>query len=69
MEELDLHNVKHEDVNKMVEDWLLLKTPPVRIITGNSHRMKHLVKEVLDKHSYKYYIDSWNLGCIRVVGY
>ena len=49
---LDLHGVKHEDVEKVVENTILLGTPPFRIITGNSVRMKQLVLQVLDKHHY-----------------
>lgn len=53
--ELDLHGVKHADVEIMVEDFVLLKTPPVKIITGNSNPMKEIVRKVLKKHDYKFF--------------
>lgn len=52
--QLDLHGVRHADVEQTVEDFILLKTPPVRIITGNSKTMQELVIKALDKHGYKH---------------
>ena len=54
IQELDLHGVKHEDVDRVVENFVLLNTPPLRIITGNSNTMRELVVDVLDRHKYKY---------------
>ena len=54
-EELDLHFIKHEDVDRLVENFVLLNKLPVRIITGNSDEMRHLVREVLHRHGF-----SWN---------
>ena len=54
MEELDLHGVKHEDVDRLVENYVLLNEPPLRIITGNSDEMRKLVQKVLRKHSLKW---------------
>jgi hypothetical protein len=56
---LDLHNVKHEDVITIVEDWTLLWSYRVpafagKIITGNSTKMKTIVEGVLRKHSFEY---------------
>ena len=36
---LDLHGVKHEDVDRLIENFVLLNSPPMRIITGNSEKM------------------------------
>ena len=33
---LDLHGVKHEDVDRLVENFVLLNEVPMKIITGNS---------------------------------
>lgn len=52
--QLDLHGIKHVDVESVVEDFVLGKIPPIRIITGNSDPMKKLVKKALDKHGYEY---------------
>ena len=34
--ELDLHGIKHEDVERLVENFILLNQMPMTIITGNS---------------------------------
>ena len=47
---LDLHGVKHEDVDILVENFVLLNEPPIKIITGNSERMTELVLDVLNRH-------------------
>lgn len=52
--ELDLHGVKHADVEVTVEDFVLLRKPPIRIITGNSKTMQNLVKKTLKKHGYNF---------------
>lgn len=66
---IDLHGVKHADVEPLVENFVLLRQPPLDIITGNSAEMKRIVKSVLDKHEYKY-MDGclWNTGIIKVIG-
>ena len=48
---LDLHGVKHEDVDRLVENFVLLNEPPIKIITGNSERMTELVLNVLSRHN------------------
>lgn len=53
MTELDLHGVKHADVEKTVEDFVLMRKTPIRIITGNSKTMKALVEHTLRKHGYR----------------
>ena len=47
---LDLHGVRHDDVERIVENFVLLTKPPLSIITGNSDKMASLVKDVLVKH-------------------
>ena len=56
--ELDLHRIRHEEVDRLVENFVLLNEPPLTIITGKSHRMRKLVREVLDRHNIKY--EQWN---------
>ena len=50
MKTLDLHGIKHEDVDRLVENFVLLNNPPLKIITGNSDKMPKLVRNVLDRH-------------------
>ena len=49
MNKLDLHGVKHEDVDRIVENFVLLETQPLTIMCGNSDKMIRLVREVLDR--------------------
>ena len=51
MKKLDLHGVRHSDVDRLVENFVLLNNPPLEIITGNSDKMPELVKEFLDRHN------------------
>lgn len=51
---LDLHGIRHEDVDRLVENFVLLNETPMRIITGNSHKMRDLVINVLDRNSINY---------------
>ena len=52
--ELDLHNVRHKDVQSVMDKFLgehmMNGTEHVTIITGDSERMKEIVKEVLDDY-------------------
>ncbi len=67
MTTIDLHGVKHADVEKIIENFLLLNDMPVRIITGNSSIMKSLVKVVLERHDFKcQYESDWNLGSLII---
>ena len=51
---LDLHGIKQSDVNRVVENFVLLNETPLNIITGNSTMMRELVVEVLEKHKFVY---------------
>jgi hypothetical protein len=53
---LDLHGVKHQDVDMMVENFILLNQGsfPLTIICGNSVKMVDLVNATVDR-----------IGCIR----
>ena len=54
IKQLDLHGIRHEEVDRLVENFVLLNEPPIRIITGNSNKMKDIVTEVLDRHDMEY---------------
>lgn len=70
MKELDLHGIPHSEVKVKVEDFVLSNQHqlPIRIIIGNSNTMKTFTEEVLEKHNFKYFIPSYNLGEIKVIG-
>jgi hypothetical protein len=50
---LDLHGVKHEDVEGIVEEFICMNEGTVKIITGYSHQMKIHVNRVLKKYDMK----------------
>ena len=54
MNKLDLHGIRHTEVDRIVENFVLLNSTPMRIITGNSDRMIELVIQVLDRHNISY---------------
>ena len=65
MKELDLHGTKHEDVDRIVENFVLLNELPVRIITGNSDEMRRLVINVLERHHMNYW--SFKQGQLTIL--
>ena len=65
--DLDLHGIRHMDVDVIVEEHVLLHTTPFQIITGHSETMKQIVRQVLDRHAFKYQEGILNAGCILVL--
>ena len=51
---LDLHRIRHDEVDRLVENFVLLNETPLTIITGNSIMMRELVVEVLERHKFVY---------------
>jgi|TARA_R110000772_G_C12995880_1_gene407591 hypothetical protein len=62
---LDLHGVKHVDVERLVENFVLLNEPPLTIITGNSQRMQEIVinKLIVKKVNFV----RWGSGVLKVL--
>ena len=54
MKEIDLHRVKHEEAKTLIENYILQKSLPIRIITGHSNRMREIVVSTLIEHGYEY---------------
>lgn len=68
MSKLDLHRVRHEEVDRLVENFIFLNELPIEIITGNSTRMQELVIDVLERNDFEYHIgDFFNKGYITVI--
>jgi hypothetical protein len=63
---MDLHMMKLY----LSEDFVLQESMnpmfQCRIIVGNSSKMSGLVQDMLDRHDFRYYIPSWNIGEIIV---
>ena len=67
MQTLDLHGLRHHEVDRAVENFVLLHEPPVKIITGNSLGMRSIVLDVLERHQLSWdYESDYNLGAIVV---
>lgn len=65
---LDLHGIKHADVEILVEDFVLTNNIPMQIITGNSETMRKKTISILENHNFKWMIMTQNLGEIIVIG-
>ena len=62
---LDLHGIRHDDVERLVENFVLLNEPPLTIITGNSDKMRDIVLVALNKHGIGRERFSW--GEIKIL--
>ena len=51
---LDLHGVRHGDVERLLENFILLNKPPLKVITGNSDYMRHALEKFCIKHKISY---------------
>jgi|TARA_B100000131_G_scaffold293392_1_gene308677 hypothetical protein len=69
MNTLDLHGIKHEDVDRLVENFVLLKEPPLTIVCGNSDRMIELVRNKLDEiyDNHKISWQMWNHNTFKIL--
>ena len=66
MKELDLHGLKHLEVEDEVEDFILTVNTPFKVITGNSEEMRRMVKNLLDHYEFVYHTPAHNAGEIIV---
>ena len=68
MKTMDLHRFRHTDVEDAVATFLNWTEMPCRIITGNSERMKKIVRKIVADYGYKCYPESaYNDGALIVV--
>lgn len=68
MNQLDLHRIRHEEVDILVENYIFLNELPIEIITGNSDRMQEIVIDVLERNNFEYTIGDYvNRGYITVL--
>lgn len=68
MEILDLHGVKHQQVDEVVRSFLNFIDLPCEIITGNSEQMKAIVRNVVNEYEwFCYEKNSYNYGTLTVV--
>lgn len=66
---LDLHGIKHQDVDCLVENFILMNQNqfPLTIICGNSQRMIDLVNAVADRIGCKK--GMYRYGIITIGGF
>ncbi len=62
---LDLHGIRHTEVERLVENFVLLNEPPLTIITGNSQRMTEIVINTLVIHNINF--ERWSNSEIKVL--
>ena len=62
---LDLHGIRHAEVDRLVENFVLLNEPPLTIITGNSQRMQEIVVNCLITHQIEF--ERWGSGVIKIL--
>lgn len=68
LETLDLHSTRHHDVEEAVARFLNWAEIPCRIVTGDSNKMKTIVKKMVDRYGYSCYTESTvNHGSLIVV--
>ena len=68
METLDLHGVRHSQVDEVTRSFLNFIELPCQIITGNSEKMKSIVCSVVEEYEWFYYEkDSYNYGTLIIV--
>ena len=64
---LDLHDTSYEEVEEKVKRHLNWVELPTTIITGNSVKMKDVVKAVVEEYGWYIYQDPSNYGRIIVL--
>ena len=69
MKQLDLHGIRHDDVDRMVENFVFKEEFPHQIITGHSTKMNSIVINVLERHSFLWsYTILGDYGSVTVKG-
>ena len=67
MKSLDLHKKRHDDVDRLTENFVFLNELPLELIIGNSQQMRKIVQDVLDRYEFKYHMKWYtNYGSIIV---
>jgi hypothetical protein len=63
---LDLHNTRHQDVEEKVKKFLNWAELPVRIVTGNSSKMKAIVTTIVEDYEWHHRYEFGNSGCMII---
>ena len=66
--DIDLHGKYYQDIENLLEKHFYENSPPFKIITGNSSKMRENVIAYLCKNDHKYMSgDLYNQGYIQVL--
>jgi hypothetical protein len=65
MRTLDLHGVRHADVDEKLRSFLNFVELPCKVVTGKSSQMKAIVEAVVKEYDWACH-DPWNAGAIVV---
>ena len=67
MKRLDLHGIRHEEVEVLVYNFLFGNELPVKVVTGKSETMQNIVKKIVKENSMGWHYErSSNFGCLVV---
>jgi len=67
LETLDLHLVRHSEVDDKVRGFLNFAELPARIITGKSRQMRDIAISVVREYGYDYdFESSYNFGALII---
>ena len=67
MDILDLHGIRHEDVEYKVHKFIYCAQLPCKIITGHSTEMKKIVRSILKEYFLQSHYENYvNNGCLVV---
>jgi len=66
---IDLHGIRHRDVDRLVENFILLnqEKAPLEIVCGNSQKMINLVMEVIRRLDCENYEQLQGMIMVRKV--
>ena len=63
---LDLHDTRHQDVEEKVKKFLNWAELPVRIVTGNSEKMKKIVASIAEDYEWHHRQELGNPWCMII---
>ena len=65
----DCHGLTYLEVEDKFENWLLMYSTklPLDVITGDSDKMREIVKKYLNKHTFHYDTPYYNNGRITII--
>lgn len=69
MKKLDLHGKRHDDVDRLVENFVFKEDFPHQIITGHSTKMNSIVVNTLERNGFIWsYTILGDYGSVTVKG-